>query len=335
MQLNIIKLLIIIGWLLPSMAMAGTCHGRFLNPITDICWSCIFPLTIGSVKLPGFDTKKAPDMLKSDRVSSPVCYCQTPFPRVGVTVSFWEPVRLVDVTRIPFCFTSLGLSLNPGLKVSSGGTDAAVSGENVSFYHVHWYIYPLIAWLNLLIDAVCLDSQGFDVAYITEVDPLWKNDILAAILTPETALFANVVAQTACIGDCAAATAGLPLDWLFWCAGCQGSVYPLSGHVQAHVSGVQASLLLTERMIFKMHRQGLLWGTIGNQGLCNSYPMPIWRKSQYRSQMTYPIPGTAKEKFPCNPMGRSSTLYESGREFPIKGEDFAWLIFRKRECCAL
>ena len=25
------------------------CHGRFVNPITDICWSCILPISIGSI----------------------------------------------------------------------------------------------------------------------------------------------------------------------------------------------------------------------------------------------------------------------------------------------
>jgi hypothetical protein len=38
--------------LLPGTAAAGpTCHGRFMNPITDICWSCLFPLTIGSASI--------------------------------------------------------------------------------------------------------------------------------------------------------------------------------------------------------------------------------------------------------------------------------------------
>jgi len=180
-----------------------------------------------------------------------------------------------------------------------------------------------------------LSPRDFDIAYITELDPTWKNDVLAAILNPESVLFANPIAQFACMGDCAAASIGLPHDLLFWCAGCQGSAYPLSGHVQAHVSGVQASLLLTERMIFKLHRQGLLFGSVGREGLCQKYYMPIWRKSQYRSQMTFPVPGFSGEPFPCNPFGRTTALYESGREIPFVGEDFGWLIFRHRDCCAL
>ena len=37
---------------LTTSAQAGpTCHGQFMNPITDICWSCMFPLTLGSATL--------------------------------------------------------------------------------------------------------------------------------------------------------------------------------------------------------------------------------------------------------------------------------------------
>jgi conjugal transfer pilus assembly protein TraU len=333
-RFNLLASLLLV--LYSTNAMGIGCKGRFVNPITDVCWKCLFPLKIAGISIPAFDFKKAPDTARADQPKAPLCFCPTPVPRVGLVLSFWEPVRLVDVTRTAFCFPSMGgISMDPGLSVSGGVTDADESGDNVSIYHVHWYIYPLIYWLNLLVDAVCLESEQFDIAYITELDPTWKNDVLAAILNPEAALFANPVAQFACMGDCAAATVGLPLDALFWCAGCQGSAYPLSGHVQAHVGGVQASLLLTERMVYKLHRQGLLFGSVGDEGLCQKYPMPIWKKSQYRSQMTFPIPGVSGEPYPCSPFGRSSALYESGRELPFIGEDFGWLIWRKRDCCAL
>ena len=55
--------------LLPGPAAAGpTCHGRFMNPITDICWSCLFPLTIGSASIL---SDGQPDI---GNPSSPVCY---------------------------------------------------------------------------------------------------------------------------------------------------------------------------------------------------------------------------------------------------------------------
>ena len=57
--------------------------------------------------------------------------------------------------------------------------------------------------------------------------------------------------------------------------------------------------------------------------------MPIIRKSMYRYQMTYPIP----ELFSCKRIGQTEALWQAGREFPYKGEDFGYLVWRKRDCC--
>ena len=51
-------------------AQGGECQGRFLNPITDICWSCIFPITIGSVPIAGNSKFK-----DTPNPSVPICLC--------------------------------------------------------------------------------------------------------------------------------------------------------------------------------------------------------------------------------------------------------------------
>ncbi len=236
--------------LLPGPAAAGpTCHGRFMNPITDICWSCLFPLTIGSASIL---SDGQPDI---GNPSSPVCYCSNP-PRIGVSIGFLEPVRMVDVTRTPFCMVGLGgIALDPGLDVPRGAHVGHDSQTRNSFYHAHWYANPILTWLEVLLDFPCLEKGSLDLAYLTEVDPLWADDELTAILNPEAVLFANPPAKAACAADCVAATAGMPIASLFWCAGCQGSIYPMGGHVATHIGGVQASTLITQRMTAKMHRQ--------------------------------------------------------------------------------
>jgi len=197
-----------------------------------------------------------------------------------------------------------------------------------SFYQAHWYIYPLIYWLNLLTDFVCMEKAEVDIAYMTELDPLWNDDELSFIINPEAALFGNPIAQMACAADCALAR--FSNDALFWCGGCQGSLYPFTGNVPAHSGGIQASLLITQRFMAKLHREGLLGGYIDTPGLCDKYPMPIIKKSQYKTQMTYPIPSTG-----CHPLGRSDAIWSTGKNIPYKGEDFGYLIWRKRLCCLL
>lgn len=311
-------------------AEGNQCTGKFVNPLTDICWKCLFPMTIGNVNVTG----KGED---TPNTGSPLCFCPKPgipVPVPGIKISFWEPVRLVDVTRTPYCLVNMG-----GIKIAGGNLKGAGSvsvkgnghGLKRSFYQVHWYVYPVIYWLELLTDFVCLEKAAFDVAYMTELDPLWNDDETSFILNPEAALFSNPVTQAACAGDCTAATSGFSVDSLFWCAGCQGSIYPFTGSVAHHVGGVQASLLLTTRMIAKLHREGLLWGYAGEAGLCGKYPMPIMKKSQYKVQMTFPIPSTDR----CDPLGRSEILWGAGKEFPYGGEDFGYLIWRKRRCCLL
>ncbi len=313
-------------------ALSKTCSGRFVNPITDICWSCLFPISIGPVKVNTGGRQDTPNP------SQIPCFCPrppSPVPVPGIPLGFWEPARLVDVTRVPFCMVSMG-GLKRGKSTVGYGVHGA-SGDRQSqssFYQVHWYVYPVIYWLELLMDFLCLEQQNFDVAYITELDPLWNADELSFILNPEAVLFGNPIAQAACAADCTAATAGFPLNALFWCGGCQGSLYPFTGNNAAHNGGVQASLLMVERIMTKLHRELLLWGTSGtsNAEICQKYPMPIIKKSQYKTQMTYPRP-TTRGLMACNPLGRTEVIWGSGREFPYKGEDFGYLIWRKKNCC--
>lgn len=323
-------ILVLILFISNNIFAATTCHGHFANPITDVCWSCLFPLSIGSAKIVHSDK---PD---TGNPSSPICACGGDVPRIGLSIGFWEPISLVDVTHKPFCLVNLGgIRLDLGASYKYGYQNSHQGNNSTSFYNVHWYKFPLMLWLNLLTSAACLQEGEFDVAYLTELDPTWQDDELAFILNPEAVLFANPIAQGACAADAVAASTGhLPISALFWCAGAQGSMYPLSGRVQNHIGGVQASTLLTERAAYKMHRQLMLWDSVSENSpkLCHEYPMPVIPKERYRYQMVNPIATTNSNG--CRPFGATTATWESGHEYPVKGEDFGYLVWRKRNCCA-
>jgi conjugal transfer pilus assembly protein TraU len=94
----------------PAAADSLTCTGRFPNPITEICWSCILPISIGSATIANVDGQE--DIANP---SSPVCSCGVN-PTIGLSIGFWEPARHVEAVRKPFCLASLGgIDLDPGI----------------------------------------------------------------------------------------------------------------------------------------------------------------------------------------------------------------------------
>lgn len=316
-----------------AIVQAEPCVGKFVNPITDICWSCLFPIKIGNIPIYSGGRQD------TNNPSAIPCICpkkvgEVVVPTPGLPISFWEPARLADVTRTPYCMVSLGgfQLMKSGKKHGTVASKANNESLKHSFYHVHWYIYPLIYWLELVTDFLCLEQSSMDVAYMSEFDPLWNNDELNAILNPEAILFGNPIAQLACAADCVAATANFASEALFWCAGCNGSLYPFGGFTEGHVGGVQVSSLIVERTIARLHRIGLAWDTVSD--VCKKKLALKVKKNQYKLQMTYPVPNSTGSTS-CNPFGRTTAVWGSGREFPGNGEDFGYLVWRKKYCCLL
>jgi conjugal transfer pilus assembly protein TraU len=329
--------MLVLAYSLPSFA--STCVGKWVNPITDICWSCLKPIQISSIKIGSQGV--GPKYRDTKNPSSPVCMCtKANIPIPGLPLGFWEPLRLVDVTRTPFCMVGMGGVRIGGSSLRQMGVTQQGFGKyfrHESFYHVHYYMYPLISWLELITDFACLEKGSFDIGYMSEFDPMWNDTKLQSILNPEVALFANPLAQHACIGDCTAASLNFAIDKLFWCAGCLGNLYPFSGFVVDHVGGIQAGSLLTMRVLAKMHRLGLAQDTSTdnarvNGPLCRKRLALRIKKSQYKIQTTYPKADT-KGANACVPIGASDLLYSPGKEFPGHGQDFGFLIWRKLNCC--
>ncbi|EHP6276702.1 TraU family protein [Escherichia coli] len=111
-----------------------------------------------------------------------------------------------------------------------------------------------------------------------------------------------------------------------------GSMYPFNGWVSNESSPLQSSLLVSERMAFKLHRQGMIMETIGkNNAVCNEYPSPILPKERWRYQMVNMYPDSGQ----CHPFGRSVTRWETGKNPPNTKKNFGYLMWRKRNCVFL
>ncbi len=117
-------ILMLLGTLLSSsIAQAkATCSGHFINPISDICWSCMFPMTVGSVPVipSNYPDTRNPTM--------PISYCPKPppiFVQIGLNIGYWEPYALTDVTRVPYCMVNMGMELSGANMQKLGGRTTA------------------------------------------------------------------------------------------------------------------------------------------------------------------------------------------------------------------
>ncbi len=310
----------------PRVLLAGNCNAGFLNPVTDVSWKCIFPIRIAGLDMTPVTGLGDNNLDVMDKIDSPICTCNDGvIPRVGLSVSFWEPSRVIDTVQDPYCFMALGQQLSNPTPGRLSGTIQNKSGASHLFQQMHFYMFPVWAIMDMFLDVPCIDKTEFDVAMATELIPTWNNDIAALVINPESVLFGNTAAQLACMADSTAALMGKPLNHLFWCMGSWGSAYPLSGNIDV-IDSVQANAGLAARGIYFMGRTGLLRDNAVNQ--CGTTITPIWKKQHYRLQLAKPVRDNS-----CQVIGRTGLLWSQLKNPPTRGDNFAWMLFKKVRCC--
>jgi len=292
----------------------------------------VFPIRLAGVQI--FNLGGVDDF--NSISSSPVCVCTMPppvFVRVGLTFSMWEAAHLMETVKHPWCSPSVGFQLPVPFNTQAMGSEGLAETTNSQHAagQVHMIIYPVWMLIGLFIDVMCFQhAKSFDYLYLTELDPLWNNDMWATLLGPEAYLVANPVTQMACSVDSVKATINRGLDPLFWCMGAWGGTYPMSENITS-AGYVQANAGLAARMVAKLHREMLLWGTIGNptvSGACQRYPMPMWMKRQYNLLLLHPNPDSKRRV-----IGKPGILWSTGKNIPFTGDDFVWMLYNKRDCC--
>jgi conjugal transfer pilus assembly protein TraU len=312
-----------------------TCRGSDVDISGELCWDCMYPITIGPAEVVPSEYNNG-DTANYDWF---ICVCPAPPPiyyEYGVAVGYWEPFALSELVRKPGCMPSLDgeqIDTEGGSYGQSMNGDIDDGERKTSFYNSHWYHYPVLEMIGEFSNDLCGNNvSSADIMFMSEWDLGWNDDEVDAIIDGEGAAFANPIAQAACLADCVAATAWIALDVMFWCAGCNGSMYPYHGHTPSHVGGVMAAEVLTERVTSKLHKLTLLELTSTPSAMCAAQTQMIIPKTQYRTQLMIPLPQD-EETGCCNPYGRSTWWVQVGKEIPVYGEDFVNAIWRKRNCC--
>ena len=178
-------------------AAVASCSGKVINPVTDVCWSCLFPIRAAGVTL------KSSSLSTPATDATPLCTCGAGLSlRAGINLSFFEPLRTAEIVREPYCFPSLGgISINPGVRAPAHGRSArdVNAGDEhhrgTAFYQLHWYHTPWLFVLEMLLDSSCVEEAPWDLAYLTELDPLWDDPTASFVLAVLLILLLLLVLQ--------------------------------------------------------------------------------------------------------------------------------------------
>ena len=318
-----------------NTAHTQTCTGSFPNLITDICYDCMFPVSMGGGI---FSFGISGDDYDTGASKSPVCICINTL-SVGTPIGLWEPRYMVDTTNKPGCMPLLGgIDIDPPYNAMEYGGDkvnnrlGGLRSSKSAFMHVNEYVNPVMTALGVIAQSPCLDSRSFDVPFISWADPTWNDDSLSMILTPYAYPFAGLPSVAAEMPDAILATTGFPSATLFWVAGAWGPMYPLTGNVATANSHEQVSHLLLARLFAKLHAAGIQQTTAGQDALqsCGALGLPqlLMDKRQYKTNRVFPWPDNM-----CTPIGRPLQLQEMGAARP-QDKDYGYFIFQRKDCCA-
>lgn len=323
-----------------STCAHAICTGTFINPITDVRWKCMFPISIGGVSAASIPFPEAASAIISDKLMSgsisPVCTCFDPLPRAGLTFAMNNIFRIIEATKDPLCFPTLGMQIGAGPFGPGGADGGRQDSSQTTFNYIHMVSFVPTQVLNLFIDVLCLQLSEvyspFTMLSLSEFEPWAKSSEIALIMAPESILFANPIAQAYCMVD-AALTIFEQTDPLgYWCAGGH-SIFPLSNHSIESAEYVDAAAINAAKILFKLARTGQLLSCVGSQALCSCVPNPIWNKREFRLQLAKPI----TSQF-CFRIGKSSLLWNVPNRNPalINGADnLAFMVWRRRDCCVL
>jgi conjugal transfer pilus assembly protein TraU len=300
----------------------------------------VFPLKMGGAEIRSFD-----ELEDTPSEISTVCGpCLTPpfnEPVFGISVSYWQPIAIAEITAIPHCLPTYGTSIDVDNLAGSNsmGNRPTENDKSLYSYQAHYLFYPAFAVMDLGGSTCARSPTAWDIPYMSEYDPRWQDDVSAAVFFFEVMLVSNPLTQLSCGIDAIAANLGFPLDILWWCMGSWGSMYPVSGNT-INVSAPQAAIALAVRLIKGLSRptdehpipsMELTVGAHMSKGYCTPVAMIDIRKTLYSFVPIYP---TMYEN--RIPIGRSGIVWEYGIDAPVMNQGvYAYVVYRKVECCFL
>jgi len=275
----------------PAMASTPGCVGKMWNPVGDLDFRLM-----GGISLPGWQLMKSPEHLGEPpkHKSESVCFCKNGMKSgFGVGLDFWMPSYINDMARQAGCMGFLsGVNILPGFISQSSGQEYNANAERkdgVTNMQIHWAYADVTAIAGKSLFEKCDAVTGaMSIAYMTEPDFIFQNDVYSIVMTPQASILAAspLLSQMTCGFESIANTLGGWQDWGV-CAW-KGSRMPFSGNAIAKDSAQVTNMDITVKYLSRASLLGTTMRTMGKDATCKPLYSPFYDPFQHRYQWAYP-----------------------------------------------
>lgn len=280
-------------------------------------------------------------------ISIKTCWCEQTSSDLpaGFKASLVEPLIGFSTSNQPMHLVGLGTQLDSDVFAKRGTSRKAEENttERASFRQANIITFPVLAILGAALpDIICFDrTSELTSSWISDVDPIYNSEFLSNTQNKNDANtdrggLTGIVADLACVPECVSATAGYPMNALFWCGGCRGSIgshntgWTRMGDPVENSEIIALRQLGIQHMTFRLLKTSDASFTMLPSGanslpdtMCGDKIFPMLIKSQYYIQLAY---GTAKV------FGAMRFHYDF-KSTPDDQDAYFYWIWRKRDFC--
>lgn len=275
----------------PAMASTPGCVGKMWNPLGDLDFRLM-----GGISLPGWTIMKSPSNLGEPpkHKAQAVCFCKNGLKTgYGIGLTFWMPSYINDMARQAGCMGFLnGVNILPGFISQSSGQEYSnhdARKDGVTNMQIHWAYADVTAIAGKSLFEKCDAVTGaMSIAYMTEPDFIFQNDVYSVVMTPQASILAAnpLLSQMTCGMESVANTLGGWQDWGV-CAW-KGSRMPYSGTAIAKDSAQVSNMDITVKYLSRASLLGTTMRTMGKDATCKPVYSPFYDPFQHRYQWAYP-----------------------------------------------
>lgn len=281
---------IAVGAVSAAQAAPG-CVGKMWNPLVDLDYRLM-----GGIKVAGFKLMPSPSQLGDPPEHKPeaICTCKDGLNSgVGIGMTFWMPSYINDMARQAGCIGFLGgINILPGFISESSGQEYnhhTPNKDGVTNMQIHWAYADVTALAGKSLFERCHAVTGaMSIAYMTEPDFIFQNDVYSVVMTPQAAILAAapLLSQITCGMESVANTLGGWQD--FGVCAWKGARMPLSGNTIAKDSAQVTNMDITVKYLTRAALLGTTLRTMGKDATCRPVYSPFYDPFQHRYQWSYP-----------------------------------------------